>query len=277
MPTIQLERCIKCMKCVNDCPSDAIDIEQGTINDTCIHCGHCVAICPESTIFQDKDPITKLEPGTVSASDFHQFSAGVRTCRSYLQKEVDDILLNQLVESMKNYPSASNARPIEITIVKTGEEVQKLNHQTAQKLIKTIGMITSPVLMPILRILAPKIGVDKLNNYKKQFIARQTPESSQVCHHAPVVMLFHAPKTKYGMASADAYIWSTYTSLYANSLGLGTCFNGFIVTAMERSKPMRKDFNIPSNHQVYASLLIGHPKVKYVNETGRAAPHLNVN
>ena len=265
------------MKCVNDCPSDAIDIEQGTINESCIHCGHCVAICPESTIFPDKDRITKLEADTVSATDFQQFSAGVRTCRSYLQKEVDKKLLDELVENMKNYPSASNARPIEVTIVKTREQIQKLNHQTAQKLIKTIGMITSPVLMPILRILAPKIGVDKLNNYKKQFIARQTPESSQVCHHTPVVMLFHAPKTKYGMASADAYIWSTYTSLYANSLGLGTCFNGFIVSAMERSKSMRKDFKIPSNHMVYASLLIGHPKVKYVNEPGRAAPHLNVN
>ena len=78
------------------------------------------------------------------------------------------------------------------------------------------------------------------------------------------------------MAPADAYIWSTYTSLYANSLGLGTCFNGFIVTAMERSKSMRSDFNIPSHHQVYASLLIGHPKVKYVNEAGRDAPHQNV-
>ncbi len=276
MPIIQLENCIKCMKCVNDCPSNAIDIEQGTINDSCIHCGHCVAICPEATIFPDGNDITKLQTGTFSASDFQQFSAGVRTCRSYLQKEVDDKLLNQLVENMKNYPSASNARPIEITIVKTREEVQKLNHQTAQKLIKTIGMITSPVLMPILRILAPKIGVDKLNNYKKQFVARQTPESSQVCHHAPVVMLFHAPKTKYGMALADANIWATYTSLYANSLGLGTCFNGFIVNAMERSKSMRKDFNIPHNHQVYASLLIGHPKVKYVNEAGRAAPHLHV-
>ena len=276
MPTIQLEKCIKCMKCVKDCPSDAIDIELGTINDSCIHCGHCVAICPESTIFPDEEAITKLEPGTFSAMDFQQLSARVRTCRSYLQKEVDDHLLNQLVVNMKNYPSASNARPIEITIIKTGKEVQKLNHQTAEKLIKTIGMITSPLLMPLIRLFAPKIGVDKLNNYKKQFIARQTPESSQVCHHAPVVMLFHAPKTKYGMASADAYIWSTYTSLYANSLGLGTCFNGFIVTAMERSKSMRKEFGLPSNHMIYASLLIGHPKVKYVNEVGRSAPHLNV-
>jgi hypothetical protein len=137
-------------------------------------------------------------------------------------------------------------------------------------------MITSPVFLPFIRLFAPKMGIDRLNNYKKQFIARQTPESSQVCHHAPVVMLFHAPKTKYGMAPADANIWATYTSLYANSLGLGTCFNGFIVSAMERSKSMRKEFQIPANHRVYASLLIGHPKVKYVNEAGRVAPHLTV-
>ena len=78
------------------------------------------------------------------------------------------------------------------------------------------------------------------------------------------------------MASADAYIWSTYTSLYANSIGLGTCFNGFIVKAMERSKSMRKDYKIPSHHQVYASLLIGHPKVKYINEAGRTAPYQNI-
>ena len=120
-----------------------------------------------------------------------------------------------------------------------------------------------------------KIDVSALNDYKKKFIARQTPESSQVCHHAPVVMLFHAPVTKFGMAEADAYIWSTYTSIYANTLGLGTCFNGFIVSAMERSKAMRKEFKIPLRHNVYAALLIGHPKVKYTNEAGREKPMAN--
>ena len=60
MPTIELDNCTKCLKCVKDCPSDAIDIEQGTINNACIHCGHCVAICPESTVFPDTDVIKKL-------------------------------------------------------------------------------------------------------------------------------------------------------------------------------------------------------------------------
>ena len=126
--------------------------------------------------------------------------------------------------------------------------------------------------MPILNVLAPKMNISGLNSYKKQFIARQKPGSSQVCHHAPSVMLFHAPVTKFGMAGADAYIWSTYTSIYANALGLGTCFNGFITNAMDRSKAMRKEFGIPAGHKVNAALLLGHPKVKYTNQAGRVRP-----
>ena len=272
MPEIKLDNCTKCLKCVRDCPSDAIDIEHGTINNNCIHCGHCVAICPESTVFPDTNPINKLHSTTFSSTDFQHLSASVRTCRSYHKKEVDDETLKLLIENMKHYPSASNSRPVEISIIKTKEIIQKLNHQTAQKLINALRIITSPVLRPIYRFIAPNYNLSRLINYKNQFIARQTQESSQVCHNAPAVLLFHAPVTKYGMAGADSYIWCTYTSLYANTLGLGTCFNGFIVKAMERSKAIRKEFMIPANHMVYAALLVGHPKVKYTNEAGREKP-----
>jgi len=272
MPTISLENCTKCLLCVRDCPSDAIDIEQGTINDSCIHCGHCVAICPESTIFPDEGDINKLQDLKISSADFQALSASIRTCRSYKDKDVDEETLRLLIENMKHYPSASNARPIEITIVRTKEEIQKLNDRTAKNLIDTLRIFTSPLLMSILQVLAPKLDLPRLNNYKKQFIAKHLPGSSLVCHHAPAVMIFHAPVTKYSMAAADANIWATYTSIYASTLGLGTCFNGFIVSAMSRRKTMRKEFKLPAGHQVYASLLIGHPKVKYKNETGRAMP-----
>lgn len=274
MPIIELDNCIKCMKCVNDCPSDAIDIEAGSINDTCIHCGHCVAICPESTIYPDTQDIKKLKPPQVSPDDFQDLSAGNRTCRSYLAKEVDTDTLELLVDNMKHYPSASNARPLKITILTKREAIASINQQTAETLIKSIGQITSPVLMPILQVLAPKLELRRLKAYKKRFVARQTPESSQVCHHAPAVLLFHAPATKYGMAGADAYIWASYTSIFASTLGLGTCFNGFITTAMKRNKSMRAEFGIPAGQQVYAALLLGHPMVKYTNEAGREKPEV---
>ncbi|MDA3892943.1 MAG: nitroreductase family protein [Salinivirgaceae bacterium] len=275
MPTIELDKCIKCLKCVNDCPSNAIDIERGIIDNSCIHCGHCVAICPESTIYPDTGEIQKLQSSTVLPVDFQNLSANTRTCRSFISKEVAHETLQLLIENMKHYPSASNSRPIEITIVKSKEIIQRLNDQTANGLIKMLRFITSPILKPILKAFVPKFNITGLDNYKKKFISRQIPESSQVCHHAPLVMLFHAPVTKFGMASADSYIWATYTSIFAQTLGLGTCFNGFIVKAMERSKVMRKEFSIPANHQVYAALLIGYPKVKYINEVGREKPNMN--
>jgi len=98
------------MKCVNDCPSDAIDIEAGSINDTCIHCGHCVAICPESTIYPDSQDIKKLKPSRVSPGSFQDLSAGIRTCRSYLGKEVDKDTLELLVDNMKHYPAGAGPK-----------------------------------------------------------------------------------------------------------------------------------------------------------------------
>jgi ferredoxin len=274
MPIIKLDHCIKCLKCVNDCPSNAIDIEVGSIDATCIHCGHCVAICPESTLFPDIGEIKKLQPEAISPEDLEHLAARVRTCRSYLAKEVDTATIEQIVENMKQYPSASNSRPVEIMHVKSEEMVQKLNDNVATKLIETLGLITSPIVRAVLKIVAPKVDTSALNSYKKSFKAKHIPGASLVCHHAPSVMIFHAPVSKFGMAAADAYIWATYTTIYAQTLGLGTCFNGFIVKGMERSKTMRKEFGIPANHQVYAALLLGYPKVKYVNEVGRTKPNM---
>lgn len=272
MPEINLDNCIKCLKCVNDCPADAIDINKGHIADTCIKCGHCVAICPERTIEPSNGSLKPLSSVSVSSADFQNLSSNIRTCRNFSSQAIEDNKIELLIENMKHYPSASNTRPIEINYVKTPELVQSLNDQTAKGLIKMLGFVTSPFMKFILKAIAPKFDTTKLKNYREKFIERQKPNSSQICHHAPGVLLFHAPVVKFGMASADAYIWATYTSIFAQTLGLSTCFNGFIVKGMERSSKMRKEFGIPKNHQIYASLLIGYSNVKYFNEAGREQP-----
>ena len=158
MPFIELENCTKCLKCVQDCPSEAIDIELGSISEKCIHCGHCVAICPESTIFPDQDKIAKLQLSAVSASDFNHLSAGIRTCRSYLKREVEEATLELLIDNMKHYPSASNARPVEITVVKTEEIIRFRNEygkfMKVDNLLKVSGIDpkTLEILKPFVTI-----------------------------------------------------------------------------------------------------------------------------
>lgn len=274
MPVIDLEKCTRCLKCVKDCPARAITIETGEIADTCIHCGHCVAICPEMAVKPDFGDVFPLLPHSVTSDDFRNLTAGIRTCRSYLPKEVPDEVLQQLVENMKHYPSASNARPIQITIVRSKEKVQLLNDLTANALIKLFSLVCSPWISPFIRLFARSLNIDKLKRYKDSFVELRKTNDSLICHHAPAVLLFHGVVSKTGMAEADANIWATYTSIYANTLGLGTCFNGFIAKAMGKKSKINPKFAIPAGHQVYASLLVGYPKVKYKNESSRIIPEV---
>ena len=276
MPVINLASCTRCLKCVKDCPSNAITIETGTIAETCIHCGHCVAICPETAVSPDSGSIFTLRPNPVSADHFRELSAGIRTCRSFLSKEIPEEILLQLVDNMKHYPSASNARPLQVTIVRSSEKMKLLNTMTESSLLRIFSFITSPLVSPLIRLFAPSISISKLQRYKKSFLEKRKTNDSLICHHAPAALLFHAAVTKTGMPEADANIWATYTSIFANTHGLGTCFNGFIVKAMGKNSKQNPFFGIPAKHKVYAALLIGYPKVKYVNECSRKSPEVTM-
>lgn len=272
MPFIQLEKCTRCLKCEKDCPANAISIATGEIADTCIHCGHCVAICPEMAVRPDFGDVFMIQPHEVSPKEFRNLTSGIRSCRNYVPKDIPDAVLLQMVDNMKHYPSASNARPLQITIVRSKEKVKLLNDLTEEKLIRLFSMICSPWISPFIRIFAPSFNVRKMRKYLDSFINGRESNGSQICHHAPAVILFHGEVSKTGMAEADANIWATYTSIYANTLGLATCFNGFIVKAMTKKSKLNVRFNVPANHQVYAALLVGYPKVKYKNEASRQSP-----
>src|SRR5665647_1196195 len=274
MPVIDLEKCTRCLKCVKDCPASAITIETGKIADTCIHCGHCVAICPEMAVRPDFGNVFLLQPYSVTSKDFRNLSSGIRSCRSFLNKDVPDAVLLQLVENMKHYPSASNARPLQISIVRSKEKVKLLNDLTAEVLIRMFTILSSPFISLFIRLFVPSLNINRIKHYRTLFTEKQTVNDSQICHHAPAVLLFHGEVSKTSMAEADANIWATYTSIYANTMGLGTCFNGFIVRAMGKNSKQNQQFGLPVNHAVYASLLMGYPKVKYKNETSRKSPCL---
>jgi ferredoxin len=274
MPVIDLEKCTICLKCVRDCPANAITIQTGKIADTCIRCGHCVAICPEMAVSPEVGEIFPLVSHSVTAESFRNLSAGIRSCRSYLPKEVPEDILMKLADNIKHCPSASNSRPLHLTVVRTPEKVQLLNNLTEESLIRMFSFLTSPLVSPVLRIFVPSLDIRKLSRYKDSFVEKKKDNDSMICHHAPAVILFHGPVTKTGMLEADANIWATYTSIYANTLGLATCFNGFIVKAMEKNGKQNANFGIPADHRVYASLLVGYPKVKYKNETSRKGPEV---
>ena len=274
--TIHKDLCIGCKKCEADCTSLSIHIDNFTVENTCIACGHCVAICESSAIQFENKPTIELHKPTISPDEFYNLSTHTRTCRNFTTKPIEFEIVKKLLDNMANYPSASNSRKVEVTIITNPDVIKRLNDFSSQTLYKLFSTLTKPIVKQILQVFISKSEANKLVKYKALFERKMKNNPNNITYEAPLVMIFHAKKNKTGMLQTDADIWSTYTSLYASTFGLGTCFNGFIVKALQGNTNAKIEFGIPKENEVFISILIGYPKFNYTNETGRNIPRYTI-
>lgn len=62
MPWVDEEKCVACGICVEECPVDAITMENQTARidmEECIKCGLCHEVCPEGAVRHDKERIPR--------------------------------------------------------------------------------------------------------------------------------------------------------------------------------------------------------------------------
>lgn len=53
---IDVEKCVGCGTCVEECPSDALSLEDEIAivdDDLCVECGLCVEVCPSEALSLD--------------------------------------------------------------------------------------------------------------------------------------------------------------------------------------------------------------------------------
>ena len=115
---------------------------------------------------------------------------------------------------------------------------------------------------------------ERMNRYRLKFDNSQ--RSNMIVYNAPALIAVHAPKAKNSLAAMDASIWLGQAVLYAPSLGLGSCINGFIVKAAKRNHRIPALLSVPKDHELLAVLLIGFPANRFVNLVERKEPNITV-
>ncbi|OPZ76119.1 MAG: Nitroreductase family protein [Alphaproteobacteria bacterium ADurb.Bin438] len=92
---------------------------------------------------------------------------------------------------------------------------------------------------------------------------------------APHMIVVSAPKDSvYG--EKDAMIALSYFELLANTMGIGTLWNGIVAMLYRLVMPeIKADLEIPEDHEIQYVMLFGRPAVKYKRGVNRPNENLN--
>jgi hypothetical protein len=103
--------------------------------------------------------------------------------------------------------------------------------------------------------------------------ARKLIEQGKDClfYHAPVVVVAHADSWD----TCSAFNCSTALfncSLMAQTLGIGCCFNGYLVSAVNHDRKIKKWLRIPQGHLCFAAMTLGYQKIRFQALVERETP-----
>ncbi|MEY3972378.1 MAG: hypothetical protein RLY84_771 [Actinomycetota bacterium] len=221
-------------------------------------------------------------------SDWEEFVASRRTTRDFLNKDVPDSLIDELLTDAMTAPSWSNTRPYLVGIAK-GEKRDRISQELlnrwkvagkalrggwlgkAKLLFTRYGLPTSDykVFRPYPRELVPRqqrVGAELyglLGIRRDDQAARQAQWARNYEFFGAPVELFiftHSGLGEYSVLDAGFFMQNLL--LGAHARGLGTCAQGAVALWAD---PIRKEFSIPKGYKLLCGIAIGYPSDDKVN------------
>lgn len=242
---VDLAKCSECGFCVESCPLRIIEMQKGQtpnwIEDAdqiCLNCGHCVAVCPEEAV--SLSTMTPLQCSPVQDDLFPTFEQMShffrcrRSIRAFKCIQLERKILENLITATNYSATASNSQKLNWLII-VDKEVGILAEITAEY-VKSLGSI----------------------KYKDRIIDAWDSGVDTICRNAPAVVIAHSSDRNWNCLLA-----MTQLSLLAPTLGMGTCWAGFIMVAAENSDSVRSFLDLPEGHTCHGAMVVGYPKYEY--------------
>lgn len=267
--TVDPDRCNRDGICVSECPSNVIltashkdvPVPAPDAEEHCIQCGHCVSVCPEGALslsWLKPEECSSLDPELhLTLNQAEQFLASRRSIRTFRKKPVEHDKLEKLLEVACRAPSAKNAQPWHWLVVEDAAEVRRL-----------AGIVMDWVRM----IIQQRPEVAEQMKLPRVLEAWENGEE-RICRGAPHVIVVHGDKD-WPFGSEDGALALSHLDLYASSMGLGTCWGGYLYTAANNYPPLFEAMGLPSEHRAYGAMMVGYPRFKYPRIPKRNPPRM---
>lgn len=258
--TVNTGKCIHCGRCLADCLADCLEFNADRIpryrsdgRQRCFACQHCMAVCPTGALsFGGIDPETLPKANFADGELILKTIKSRRSVRSYKQADVPAETLDKIKEMLSYPPTACNYDSLHFSIIGTKAKMDEIRRTTYNCLAAIDA--ASPL-------------------YKfKCILETAMPGREDAVYAGATAMLvcaFSRLNTAPGCESVDPIIALSYFELYAQSLGLGTLWDGFAVMAAKSFPEVYALLEIPEQYSLSFVLPFGLPAVSYARTTYR--------
>ena len=276
------EKCNRCMQCVQDCASgvwkDIAGVPTVTDQALCNHCSHCMAVCPKNAIkndFLQKNQIRRVKRTLIKPEAYKEIVLSRRSIRHYTQAPVPPDIIEEIIDIARFSPTASNSQHVSYIVITDPAILKNISEQvfsTATKLYEYSTTRSGRWLFKGLRVSpAMKAMLKKYIEPMEYYIALKKSGRDLILHHAPVLVLLHGPSLSF-FGADNCNIAAANITNYAHSMGLGTCYIGFVTLLSRISKKLRLLAGLPKGRTLYASLILGYPALKHPYTVSRKNP-----
>ncbi|MCP4130985.1 MAG: 4Fe-4S dicluster domain-containing protein [bacterium] len=271
MISIDTKKCTHCGLCDQVCGSFIFAVDPVTKKvrvsnpDNCFSCGHCIAACPNDAIihrdFNNAD-FKKISKSKISSEDMSALLLSRRSSKGYLDKPVSRESVERLLEAASNAGSGCNLQSEAFIVVQEKKKLSELSDLCVNILEHSI--LKHLAKNRLLRwILAKKFGNLVADSFRKANIiieaGKEATGSDFVFWGAPVIIVVHGEKNN-PVGSLNSAVAVRNMEILAQSMGLGTCWAGSLLTAAALSKKMYQFLELDTSREIFGALMVGYPK-----------------
>lgn len=267
--TVDKEKCNRDGICVAECPTQVIQIDSGEeiprptddFGDYCLKCGHCVAVCPTGAMslrwLGPEQCMPVNQDLRVTPEQAGQFLRGRRSIRAFKEKKVPRATIEELLRIACSAPSAKNQQPWHWVVVEDPMQVRHLAGMVVEWASRVIQSAPSE---------AEAMGLTRVvDSWNKGY--------DRVCRGAPHLIVAHADKN-WPFSTEDCTLALSLLDLYAASLGLGTCWAGYLYRAVNAYPPLFEALDLPPEDLAFGAMMLGYPRFRYPRIPPRKAPRV---
>jgi nitroreductase len=187
---------------------------------------------------------------------------------------VPEEALEKILDAGRYAPTGSNSQNVHYLVLNSSDQVMELQKMTMSFYKKILSWIRGRFGKFFLFLLVGRKTAAYIRESlpKMEYAIEQMKlGKDRLFHHAPVVILAHAESWE-PSSSFNCSVALYNCSLMAHALGLGCCFNGFLVDAVNRSSRIKRWLAIPADHKCYSAMTLGFPDAKYLRLVHRNPP-----